>query len=97
MEFSDRTLTCVDCGEQFVFSAGEQMFFKDKQFEHERKHCKKCKAKRASGCARVETSVVCAACGSPTIVPFLPQGKRRVLCRSCFDARTTQIADCGTA
>jgi CxxC-x17-CxxC domain-containing protein len=74
------------------------MFFKEKHFEHERKHCMKCTTKRASRRARVETSVVCAACGSATIVPFLPRGNRPVLCRSCFDAKTAQsISDRGTA
>jgi hypothetical protein len=26
MEFSDKTLKCIDCTEEFVFSAGEQEF-----------------------------------------------------------------------
>src|SRR5215469_8529149 len=86
MEFGDRTLTCVDCGEQFVFSAGEQIFYKQKQFQHEPKHCKKCKAKRTNMRARAETSVICAVCGAPTIVPFSPRQKRPVLCRPCFDS-----------
>ena len=38
MEYSDKSLTCVDCGQPFVFSVGEQMFFSEKKFEHEPKH-----------------------------------------------------------
>jgi CxxC-x17-CxxC domain-containing protein len=34
--------------------------------------------------ARVETSVTCAVCGAPTIVPFVPRHDRPVLCRVCF-------------
>jgi len=35
MEFTDRVLTCSDCGAEFVFTAGEQLFFHDKQFKNE--------------------------------------------------------------
>ena len=48
MEFLDRELKCSDCGTEFVFTAGEQLFFHDKQFTNAPKHCKRCKAKRNS-------------------------------------------------
>ena len=48
MEFMDKALTCIDCGNDFVFTAGEQLFFHDKQFKNEPKRCKFCKAKRAA-------------------------------------------------
>ena len=48
MEFQDKVLKCVDCGADFVFTAGEQLFFHDKQFKNEPKRCKPCKARRAS-------------------------------------------------
>ena len=87
MEFSDRTLTCVECKEEFIFSAGEQLFFSEREFKNEPKHCKACRAKRANVSARVETSVTCAACGAPTIVPFVPRELRPVLCRACFHSQ----------
>ena len=46
MEFQDKNLRCVDCGTEFVWTAGEQMFFADKNFKNEPKRCKACKAKR---------------------------------------------------
>ncbi len=49
MEFTDRVLKCIDCGAEFVFTAGEQVFFHDKQFKNDPKHCKQCKAKRVRG------------------------------------------------
>ena len=53
MEFQDRILTCVDCNAEFVWTAGEQLFFADKNFKNEPKRCKACKAKRAtSACSR---------------------------------------------
>src|ERR1700730_16380047 len=33
--FQDRSLTCRDCGAEFVFTAGEQEFYAQKGFEHE--------------------------------------------------------------
>ena len=62
MEFQDRILTCVDCGAEFVWTAGEQQFFADKNFKNEPKRCKACKGKagqpsggRRSARERVET------------------------------------------
>jgi CxxC-x17-CxxC domain-containing protein len=91
MEFQDKILTCVDCGTEFVFTAGEQLFFHDKQFRNEPKRCKSCKAKRVSvlgsgtrGYVKTETRTICAACGKDTTVPFRPTQGRPVLCRECF-------------
>jgi CxxC-x17-CxxC domain-containing protein len=86
MEYTDRILTCIDCGSEFVFTAGEQLFFHDKQFVNDPKRCKQCKAKRGSGSARVrsETRTTCSECGASTTVPFKPTQGRPVLCRSCF-------------
>lgn len=104
MEFVDRLLTCVDCGGQFVFTAGEQLFFLDKQFKNDPKRCKPCKSRRsaaasganpgnlaAAGISRVETRTQCSECGISTTVPFKPTQGRPVLCRQCFkDKRETQ-------
>jgi CxxC-x17-CxxC domain-containing protein len=97
MEFQDRILKCVDCGADFVFTAGEQLFFHDKQFRNEPKRCKACKSKRVSilgmpparqpGRTKVETQAVCSACGKETTVPFRPTQGRPVFCRECFRER----------
>ena len=41
-----KTLTCVDCGNEFVFTAGEQEFYKEKGFENEPKRCPDCRRKK---------------------------------------------------
>src|SRR4026208_2529342 len=95
MEFQDKALTCVDCGTEFIWTAGEQLFFADKNFKNEPKRCKSCKAKRASPPAaggavareRVETTTNCSACGKETTVPFRPTQGRPVFCRECFQTR----------
>jgi len=93
MEFQDKILTCIDCGTEFVFTAGEQLFFYDKQFKNAPKRCKACKTKRVStlgaapprnGNHRVETKTNCSHCGKQTTVPFRPTQGRPVLCRECF-------------
>lgn len=102
MEFVDRLLKCVDCGNDFIFTAGEQLFFFDKQFKNDPKRCKPCKGKRAAGqgvtasngsgsstihAVRAETRTVCSECGTETTVPFRPTQGRPVLCRQCFQMR----------
>jgi|SRR5579884_147981 len=93
MEFQDKTLKCIDCGGDFVFTAGEQLFFHDKQFRNEPKRCKACKSKRIpsgsgqrpqNGPPKVETKTVCSQCGRETTVPFRPTQGRPVFCRECF-------------
>jgi CxxC-x17-CxxC domain-containing protein len=94
MEYHDKVLKCAECGAEFVFTAGEQMFFADKGFKNEPKRCKACKANRAQGngtnsggVQRVETKTVCSQCGKETTVPFKPTQGRPVYCRECFQQR----------
>jgi CxxC-x17-CxxC domain-containing protein len=93
MEFTDRILKCIDCGAEFMFTAGEQLFFHDKQFTNDPKHCKQCKAKRVRGGSRVrpETRTTCSQCGEATTVPFKPTQGRPVLCRVCFKQQRTAV------
>jgi CxxC-x17-CxxC domain-containing protein len=88
MEFQDRILRCVDCGTEFVWTAGEQQFFADKNFKNEPKRCKSCKGKRASRPAGAMSAVTnCSACGRETTVPFKPTQGRPVFCKECFQSR----------
>jgi CxxC-x17-CxxC domain-containing protein len=43
--YSDKTLTCADCGQQFVFSASEQDFYAQRNFSEPRR-CASCRASR---------------------------------------------------
>jgi CxxC-x17-CxxC domain-containing protein len=92
MEYHDKVLKCGECGQEFVFTAGEQMFFADKGFKNEPKRCKDCKAKRVQGSGqgnfqRTETKTTCSQCGKETTVPFRPTQGRPVFCRECFQQR----------
>jgi len=90
MSLVDRTLTCRDCGAQFVFSAREQEFYQSKGFENEPARCPECRQARKTtrrGSSEM-TEVVCAGCGVTTEVPFKPTGTKPVYCRDCFNTRS---------
>ncbi len=96
VEFEDRAIRCIDCGEDFNWTGGEQLFFHDKGLQNEPKRCKPCKqaknerlaaisAAQAAGVRqRIEVAVNCAQCGQQTTVPFYPSQGRPVFCRACF-------------
>ncbi|MDR3552792.1 MAG: zinc-ribbon domain containing protein [Clostridia bacterium] len=82
----DKTLTCRDCGREFVFTASEQDFFAEKGFTNEPTRCKDCRnARKNSGNSQREMfDAVCASCGKPCKVPFQPRDDRPVYCSECF-------------
>ena len=43
--YTDKTLTCADCGQQFVFTASEQDFYAQRGFTEPRR-CASCRASR---------------------------------------------------
>ena len=45
---ADKTIICKDCSQEFVFTEGEQEFYKEKGFENEPQRCPDCRrAKKA--------------------------------------------------
>ena len=46
LSYADQTLTCRDCGQAFVFTAGEQEFHASKGFENAPSRCVDCRAAR---------------------------------------------------
>jgi len=87
--FADKTLTCRDCGAEFVFTAGEQEFYQSKGLVNEPGRCPTCRAARRSTGRTPRTEreyhdVVCASCGIQTKVPFEPSNDRPVYCNECF-------------
>ncbi|NLW07290.1 MAG: zinc-binding protein [Clostridia bacterium] len=91
--FADKTLTCRDCGREFIFSASEQEFFAEKGFANEPGRCPECRAARKQNRGgfgrgnrpqREMHAAICTSCGVETQVPFRPSGDRPVYCRECF-------------
>jgi CxxC-x17-CxxC domain-containing protein len=42
----DQRIKCVDCGEEFLFTAGEQAFYKEHNLTHAPTRCKRCRTNR---------------------------------------------------
>lgn len=84
--YEDKTLICKDCGEEFIFTAGEQEFYASKGFENEPQRCKSCRdnKKRERRENREMFTATCAACGKEAQVPFRPREDRPVYCSECF-------------
>jgi CxxC-x17-CxxC domain-containing protein len=43
--YTDKTLVCADCRQEFVFTASEQQFYTDRGFSDPRR-CRNCRAQR---------------------------------------------------
>jgi len=94
MAFTDKTLTCSDCGATFTFSAEDQEFFQSKGYTNEPKRCPECRQARkterfgssggAGGARRQMFPATCAQCGKATEVPFQPRGDKPVYCSDCY-------------
>jgi CxxC-x17-CxxC domain-containing protein len=97
--YTDKTLTCRDCGQNFTFTTGEQEFFASKGFTNEPSRCPDCRAQRktqqggyssgysGAGYERREREMfpaICSQCGKETQVPFQPRSDRPVYCSDCF-------------
>ena len=80
--YEDKTLVCKDCGNEFVFTAGEQEFYASRGFENEPQRCKACRdaRKNAGRGTREMFTAVCASCGKEARVPFKPREDRPVYC-----------------
>ena len=79
MSFQDKTLTCRDCNQQFVFTAGEQDFYASRGLTNEPGRCPDCRAIRrgqggggGGGRTREMFDVICSNCGKQTQVPSSP-------------------------
>ena len=59
--YTDRAITCLDCGQEFAFTAGEQEFYAQRGFTEPPKRCPSCrairKAQRNSGASLGSSSL----------------------------------------
>ena len=92
-DFADKVMKCSDCGAEFVHSAADQAFYRERGFSNEPKRCPACRrarktsgtfGARGGGAAKQMFPATCASCGKETEVPFKPSGARPVYCRDCF-------------
>ena len=93
MAFADRSLTCVECSQEFTFTADDQEFHSQKGYQ-DPKRCPDCRSARRGGGGggggrsyggpREMHEAVCDSCGNTAQVPFLPSQDRPVYCSDCF-------------
>ena len=93
--YRDRILTCRDCSNDFTFTVGEQEFYASKGLTNTPSRCPSCRALRRGGQSNSgsraprgeQYDAICATCGRPTTVPFIPREDRPVYCSDCFQAQ----------
>ena len=69
--YEDKTLVCKECGNEFVFTAGEQEFYAEKGFTNEPQRCKACRQARKNAAK----------------IPFKPVEGKSYYCSECFAKR----------
>ena len=89
VEYADETLVCVECGNEFVFTAGEQAFYAEKGYTNKPKRCKACRdaKKNANRPARQYFYATCSECGAEAKLTFEPSSDKPVYCSACFEKR----------
>ena len=98
MSFTDIDLTCKDCGQPFVFTAGEQEFYQQRGLMNQPGRCTSCRGARRSGGTSASNgggyggqremyTATCSQCGQEARVPFQPRGDKPVYCSSCFETK----------
>lgn len=89
--YTDKTIVCKDCGQEFTFTAGEQEFYAERGY-NEPQRCKSCRMAKKNnmqqqneeGAEKTRHPAVCAECGKDCEVPFIPRGDKPVYCSDCF-------------
>jgi CxxC-x17-CxxC domain-containing protein len=90
--YEDKKLICKECGNEFIFTAGEQEFYAEKGFMNEPQRCKECRQarKNADRPNREYFTAICAECGQEAKVPFKPRNDRPIYCSECFAKQKEQ-------
>jgi len=97
LNYTDRSLTCVQCNTEFTFTADDQQFHAGRGYQ-EPKRCPTCRAERRNSSGggygssgggydrpqREMHSATCAQCGNEALVPFVPRGDKPVYCSNCY-------------
>ncbi len=96
MNYTDRSLTCVECGQEFTFTADDQQFHASRGYQ-DPKRCRSCRASRRTQTnggnsyggyddrpQREMFTTTCSNCGQEARVPFIPRNDRPVYCSDCF-------------
>lgn len=93
----DKNLVCHECKKLFVFSEGEQEFFKQRGLVNLPKRCANCrltaKFRRTGDSPEKLHQTDCTTCGALTVVPFKPSEERPIYCRACLMKTRTEMSE----
>jgi CxxC-x17-CxxC domain-containing protein len=104
MPFEDKTITCVECGAEFLHTAEDQARYAERGFTNDPKRCRECREKRKVEAEQQaeegDKTLTCIDCGTPFIHSakdqayyaergFTNEPKR---CRECREKRKAQAA-----
>lgn len=79
MFFADKTLTCKDCAQPFLFTAGEQDFYQQKGLQNEPGRCPDCRNRRKQQAITNNLPSVTA----PGAQPPVMREVSKVVCAEC--------------
>ena len=86
MSYSNKVLTCQQCGRRFTFTADEQVFYARKGISDDPTCCPACRSQR--GTSREMFSAICSTCGKATQISPVPRANKRVYCPECLQQRS---------
>lgn len=79
MFFTDKKLSCKDCNQEFLFTAGEQDFYQQKGLQNEPGRCPDCRNRRKQmAIANNLPSVT-----GPNAQPVVMRDVSKVICANC--------------
>lgn len=87
MPISDVTLICRDCGNRFVFTAGEQQYYATHGLSHQPSRCTTCRAARKANGA--SGGLFGGPSGGSNDGPRAPREMHAVICSAC--GRETEV------
>lgn len=85
--YQDKTLICKDCGQEFLFTAGEQEFYESRGLTNQPGRCKACRSAKKGSQARQYHDAICSVCNGPARLPFVPKNDKPVYCSNCFTSQ----------
>jgi len=90
-EFQDKVINCLECNQEFTWTAGEQRFYAEKGLKNTPKSCPSCRSSRER---EDSIEVTCEKCGSKGHIKVKEQEVEKmkdkpVICQKCFDASSS--------
>lgn len=85
--FKDKEIECLQCGNGFTWTAGEQKFYQEKGLDNQPKTCPTCRDNRKKETAY---EIECQECGTKGHIKTGQENedslnKKTILCKDCAD------------